>query len=1133
MRETLQLIACSQNLRTTPSFSIMTKVAPLGKSIFGSGVCGLVARLPKTLKNGLHAVLALFCLAGESKVFAAVAAAETSVAVSTKRSGQSLSLALPAGCTSCLVEMRAEGSTRWSTWTVVRSDGKPCLTTLTFPRAYAYAQWRATAKVSREKAAAFAKSSKFPASFYQGRRNFGKTPALGYEVSTSTVAEGIRVMPSVVASVASPMATSDAKAGTTTAQPQTVEADIWKTDGSLVYFFNQLRGLQVLDISEPSSPKLNALLRMPSVGQDMYLLPETTGSTERLLVLLVRDANYTGTEVVVVGVDGRVAREISRTKLQGSLSDSRMVGRRLYVVTTDWSAFYFGSGTSASTVLSEVLVSEKGEQAEGSKFPLAEQSYTAVICAGNGWLAVSTSNWQDWNRSRLSLFSLAEGGASLLTPKPVTLAGNVNDKFKVSFNGDVLTAVSLRYDTTQGWTPVSNLENFDVSGNLLGSLEIIRGEQLFATRFTGDKLYAVTFRRTDPLWIIDLSDKAAPKISGHVEVPGYSTYMEPMGDAGEFLFTIGMDSGKVAASLFDVSDVTSPVLRSRVFVDESQWGYSEAVYDEKALKVLPEEGLALIPFSASRWNNAGSSTGPTSFLRLVDISLLNGGALTLRGHLAHAFEPRRATLVNGILTSISQKELITASVDDRDHPAVLAEVALAWPVNQVIQTGDFLLQISDGSSALWSGEKAAVRISIVKSENSVLADIELGEGTVQDAVIRNSKLYVLRKNWNATQTWLPMVRFVGAGSPSNGTSATSAELALDIYDASTLPKLPLLGSVSMTLASTQTNYEISKLLWLNDTLPLVITQQKPAPYYWWGGGVVYDMAMPRVALAAASAPLAPVAAPTSSLVKMSPVIPSATRVVPGMAAVARPVDVTKPTSPVALPAYTLAGTTDTLLSAVGAGDGLLVVGFGENPSPWSSAKWKGTAPQSCSHRLSVIDFANPRTPFQKSSVVLPGRLFALGEISRAGFLAFSESLSEESGAPVREAQVSLVDGSQASLFATRAVASNALFAAEGRTLFVAEDNKLRRFNVDDSGSLVQVGGTAITAWAPSELQVRGLSVFGSSGQNLLRVTWPGLDPVQQGWTLRQWVPLSKVVLGLDRNVYVPEGDYGVDVLAPQ
>ena len=52
-----------------------------------------------------------------------------------------------------------------------------------------------------------------------------------------------------------------------------VEADIWKTDGNTVYFFNQLRGLQILDVSNPADPRLTASLRLPAVGEDLYLLP--------------------------------------------------------------------------------------------------------------------------------------------------------------------------------------------------------------------------------------------------------------------------------------------------------------------------------------------------------------------------------------------------------------------------------------------------------------------------------------------------------------------------------------------------------------------------------------------------------------------------------------------------------------------------------------------------------------------------------------------------------------------------------------------------------------------------------------------------------------------------------------------
>jgi hypothetical protein len=1076
----------------------------------------------------VYCVLALLWVAAGREVPAAVAGtqpASKSVEVSIKRTGQSLSLVLPAGCTSCLLEVRKKGAVAWTRWTVLPSNGKPGSVNVPVPKAHADAEWRATGTVNAEKAQAFAKKSRFPESFYQGQKAFGKTPALGYKLTSSSAGSGDVLGPRVMESVATPSVVSkDATLGATT--EKTVESDIWRTDGTLVYFFNQLRGLQVLDIADPASPKLNATLRMPAVGQDMYLLPQTEGSEERLVLLLTRDSGYTQTDIVVVGVSGRVAREVSRTTITGSLADSRMVGRRLYMVTTDWSRV-FTAGSTGSTVLSEVLVSGSGEQAPGATFNLAGQAYSAVISAGTGWLSVSTANLQDWNRSTLELFTLTESGASKLLASPVAAAGSVYDKYKVSFSGEVLTVVSLKYDVSAGYTPVSILENFDLSGARLATLEIMRGEQLYATRFNGDKLYAVTFQRTDPLWIVDLSDSRAPKISGHVEVPGFSTYIEPMGDSGEFLFTIGWDSGKVAASLFDVSDVTQPTLRSRVFIDESEWGYSEAVYDEKALKVLPEQGLALIPFTASGWGGVSAGTGRTSFLRLVDISLLNGGSLTLRGHLAHEFSPRRATLVNGILASISQKELITASVEDRDNPVVLAEVALAWPVNQVIQKGDFLLQISDGSSAVWTGERAAVRVSAASSESSVVADIELGEGTVQEAVLRDSKLYVLRRNWNPTLGWSPMVRFVSPPASKKGSSTVSAELALDIYDASALPKLPLLGSVPISTGGTETNCDISRLLWVTDSLAAVITQPKPAPYYYWPWlYMVDDVRLPVAALADAGTGL--------KMASISPWYPPAASA-SGKPAVVRPVDVSNPAAPVALRPYPLVGTVSTLLSASAAGDGLLVVGFGQNPVPWRNQKWLawGEFPQSCIHRLAILDFANPKAPVHKPYLTLPGRLFALGDISRDGFLAFTESVVEQSEGAVRQVQVSVVDDLQVSLFATKSVGTNAVLSAGGAMLFVAEDRSLARYSVENAGVLQQVGGAASLPWAPAELQVRGLSVLGTTGDQLLRVSWPGLDPVQESWKLRQWVSLSRLELGLNRNIYAPMGDFGVEILAPR
>lgn len=1117
--------------------------------------CGTMSVTSGTLVKGASGSLAI---TGATLQPVAVNGGTLAVPLAVKVSAKTISVNIPSGCTACQIEVRLKGAQKWVRWNTSVLNGKPSLLTLNAPRVAGSIEWRATGTINSDKAKAFAKKSKFSDAFYQGPRLFDKAPALGYVATTvSGYANGQNSgvpMPTVVGAtsgvldsvkVANVTSTLNATNTTTstanlTANTQAEEPDIWKTDGNSVYFFNQLRGLQVLDVSDPSNPILNAYLRQPSVGQDLYLLPESVEG-ERLVVLLTRDFNsYSAqTNVVVVRVAGKEAMEVSRTVLTGWLADSRLLGNRLYVATSDWGA------QTAGTTLSEVLVGTDGSQTFAAAHQISGQaSWGALISAGADWMAVTTNDWQDWNHSRVTLFGLNETGATLLAPNSIRTAGSVYDKFKVSFHQNTLTVVSAKYDTFNGWTPVSVLENFSVTGATLATLEIKRGEQLRATRFAGEKLYVVTAQQIDPLWIIDLSDPAAPSVTGSVEVPGFSTYIEPVGDSGQFLFTIGYDSGKVAVSLFDVSDASKPALKSRVFIEESGWGYSEATYDEKALKILPEDGLALIPFSAffrspkvfastTSANSSAAVSTPekTSFVRLVDIDLQNGGSLTLRGRLDHEFTPRRATLINGILTSISQKELITAKIDDRDNPAVLADVMIAWPVNQVIPSGDYLLQISDGSSALWSGDKAAVRISKGASENTILNDIELGDGIIQDAVLRFSRLYVLRKNWNLNMSCMPFVRFMAGGA----NQPTNAELGLDIYDASALPALPLLGRVSINTGSTATNCTISSLLWVTDSLPVVITQNNPAAYWRY----------PMVAFNAAVAP--PIASSVGVIVSTaSPkaaALPIDSLALPFMPAysikpapaMVRPIDVSNPSSPVVLRPYPLATTLNTLVSTCAAGDGLLVFGYGQSPAPWRNAKWPLgiEMPQVYSHRLGVLDFANPQRPIQRIPVVLPGRLFALGEVSRSGFLAFTENVVENTEGPVRQLQVSLVDETQASLCATAAVGVGAVLAAEGRTVMVADGQSVQRLMLDDTAQLVQTGGIAKLDWAPYELKIQGLTLLTSNGSEVLRVSWPGLDAVVESWKVQQWFPVSKLMVGSNRCLYAPVGDYGVNVLQPR
>lgn len=93
----------------------------------------------------------------------------------------------------------------------------------------------------------------------------------------------------------------------------------------------------------------------------------------------------------------------------------------------------------------------------------------------------------------------------------------------------------------------------------------LSGEQVYAVRFLGDRAYVVTFRRTDPLYVVDLADPADPKVAGELKTNGYSDYLLPVGAEGAgLLLGVGKDAtadGRVQGvkvSLFDVANAAAP-----------------------------------------------------------------------------------------------------------------------------------------------------------------------------------------------------------------------------------------------------------------------------------------------------------------------------------------------------------------------------------------------------------------------------------------------------------------------------------------------------------------------------------------------------------------------------------------------
>jgi hypothetical protein len=122
------------------------------------------------------------------------------------------------------------------------------------------------------------------------------------------------------------------------------------------------------------------------------------------------------------------------------------------------------------------------------------------------------------------------------------------------------------------------------------------GEQIYAVRFVGPVGYVATFRQTDPLYTLDLSDPAQPRVVGQLPLSGYSAYLYPI-DAnhligvGQSVTAYGETAG-TQISLFDVSDLAAPV---RLATYDLQFGHSEAEFDPHAFLYWPATRLLVLP----------------------------------------------------------------------------------------------------------------------------------------------------------------------------------------------------------------------------------------------------------------------------------------------------------------------------------------------------------------------------------------------------------------------------------------------------------------------------------------------------------------------------------------------------------
>ncbi|MBI5091363.1 MAG: beta-propeller domain-containing protein, partial [Candidatus Hydrogenedentes bacterium] len=499
---------------------------------------------------------------------------------------------------------------------------------------------------------------------------------------------------------------------------QVVEPDVIRQDGATLYVLNQYRGLTLVDLDSHA-----VLSQVPTLGypRDLYI------QGTRAYVLVAYATNYTTqgntisfaiqSRLYVVDISNPAAAAVlSSYDLHGDLVDSRLVGDVLYAVGAEyqWSVALPGvvkSQLGTSWVTSVSIANPANiQQADQVSF----DGTGTVIQATDAAIFVAAPDWQTGNSS-ITYVDIADPTGAMTVRGSIGVQGQIADRFKLDAYQGVLRVVSGGWDgqrqvyvTTVDLTDPDHLAQLAQTG-----LANAVGEQVFATRFDGAKAYIVSYLTRDPLFVVDLSDPAKPVVAGQLDLPGWSTHIEPRGNR---LIALGVDDTngrKISVSLFDVSNPAAPALIQRESFG-GNWSWSNAYSDVKSFTAL--DNVIIVPFSGWEDNFAGYDR--LQFLSYTPDSLQARGYVDMQGAVLRSFA------YGGVYYGVTTEQLATIDGSDLDHPSVTNSLTLADNISDFVELtpslgAEIITQYDSGETIVRTVALAAKSVGAAIGETTV------------------------------------------------------------------------------------------------------------------------------------------------------------------------------------------------------------------------------------------------------------------------------------------------------------------------------------------------------------------------------------------------------------------------------
>lgn len=425
------------------------------------------------------------------------------------------------------------------------------------------------------------------------------------------------------------------------------EADIVKTDGEYIYYSSSEKIYIIRAVPESEMEVVSKIDNpLNSYSSELYLhdklLIVISEGYEDMGIYMYGYSNSAKTMVTIYDItDKSNPKKIRTAEVLGAYRSSRKIGNSLYFISDsnlyglyqdtefgdieymdsvfsdepqklDYSkVFYYpGEAVRNLTSISGICLDDFSKEIEISSF-LGVVGNDIYVSESNLYLATTVSPWNIYDRNMIPWdnsvrnssinteiykFSLNEGKATFLNMGIVP--GRVLNQFSMDEKDGY-----LRLATTTGLLDTSNniyvLNSFmDITGKIEG---IAPTEDIYSARFMGDRAYMVTFRRTDPLYTIDLKDPNNPKILGALKIPGYSDYLHPYDE--NHLIGFGKDTLEynntsyyqgMKISMFDVTDIDNPKEMFVEFIGD-RGTESEILSNHKALLFSNERNILAFP----------------------------------------------------------------------------------------------------------------------------------------------------------------------------------------------------------------------------------------------------------------------------------------------------------------------------------------------------------------------------------------------------------------------------------------------------------------------------------------------------------------------------------------------------------